>query len=144
GLNRHDHQLSVSDLVTDYRSAFVGLLETRVTAPNSTCIQMQLLPCWKWFINYTGPDTRIWIALDDDFGLIDLGRLAQGIDESPWLVGGDFNTVLDISEVCGNLGDIGLAMADFLECLHDKGLLNLPMQGETFTWHNCSIDSRGL
>ncbi|KAL2231406.1 UNVERIFIED_CONTAM: hypothetical protein Sindi_1735000 [Sesamum indicum] len=155
----------------------------RVTTPN-TRIQTQLLSRWKWFVDYTGSGTRIWMAWDDDwancevldvgpqhihcrilirllnihmlFNIVcgannlgvrrelwrDIGRLAQGIDEFPWLVSGDLT--LSSSEVCGNSGDIRLAMADFLECLHDTGLLNLPMQGERFTWHNCSNDSRSF
>ncbi|KAL0444661.1 UNVERIFIED_CONTAM: hypothetical protein Slati_2188800 [Sesamum latifolium] len=66
------------------------------------------------------------------------------IVDVPWLVGGDFNTVLDTSEVCGHSGDIRSAAEDFRVCLHDTGLINLPMQGEWFTWHNCSSDTRSL
>ncbi|KAL0420753.1 UNVERIFIED_CONTAM: hypothetical protein Slati_3098200 [Sesamum latifolium] len=36
------------------------------------------------------------------------------------------------------------AAEDFQACLHDTGLINLPMQGEWFTWHNCSSDTRSL
>ncbi|KAL0449031.1 UNVERIFIED_CONTAM: hypothetical protein Slati_1459500 [Sesamum latifolium] len=33
-----------------------------------------------------------------------LVQLADSIDDEPWLVMGDFNTVVDMSEVCGTLG----------------------------------------
>ncbi|KAL0416378.1 UNVERIFIED_CONTAM: Secreted RxLR effector protein [Sesamum latifolium] len=66
------------------------------------------------------------------------------IADIPWLVGGDFNMVLDISEVCGQSGDIRSATEDFQACLHDTGLINLSMQGEWFTWHNCSSDTQSL
>ncbi|KAL0287519.1 UNVERIFIED_CONTAM: hypothetical protein Sradi_7123600 [Sesamum radiatum] len=62
----------------------------------------------------------------------------------PWLVGGDFNAVIDASEVCGQSGDIRLAADEFRDCLRVTGLTTLPLQGEWFTWHNCSSDSRSL
>ncbi|KAL0394590.1 UNVERIFIED_CONTAM: hypothetical protein Slati_4425200 [Sesamum latifolium] len=48
-----------------------------------------------------------------------LGRLAHAVGDTLWLVGDEFNTVLDMSEVCG-------------------------ASGEWFTWHNCSSDNRSL
>ncbi|KAL0333994.1 UNVERIFIED_CONTAM: hypothetical protein Sangu_1555600 [Sesamum angustifolium] len=57
---------------------------------------------------------------------------------------GDFNTVVDTSEVCGVSGDIRAAMDEFKGFLTETGLITLPMQGNTFTWHNCSTDSRSL
>ncbi|KAL0455426.1 UNVERIFIED_CONTAM: LINE-1 reverse transcriptase [Sesamum latifolium] len=41
-------------------------------------------------------------------------------------------------------GDIRGAAEEFQECLWGMGLITLPMQGEWFTWHNCSRDSRSL
>ncbi|KAL0354347.1 UNVERIFIED_CONTAM: hypothetical protein Sangu_1016000 [Sesamum angustifolium] len=74
-------------------------------------------------------------------GLIDL---AVTVGSEPWLVGGDFNAVLDLSEVSGASGDIRVAMNEFNDCIIQTGLLSLPMQGERFTWHNCSLDGRSL
>ncbi|KAL0291987.1 UNVERIFIED_CONTAM: Retrovirus-related Pol polyprotein from type-2 retrotransposable element R2DM [Sesamum radiatum] len=74
----------------------------------------------------------------------DLTRLSTLTTTVPWLVGGDFNTVVDTSEVCGQSGDIRGAAEEFRGCLRDTGLITLPMQGERFTWHNCSRDSRSL
>ncbi|KAK4384100.1 hypothetical protein Sango_3091800 [Sesamum angolense] len=74
-------------------------------------------------------------------GLIDL---AVTVGNKPWLVGGDFNAVLDLSEVSGASGDIRVAMNEFNNCIIQTGLLSLPMQGERFTWHNCSLDDRSL
>ncbi|KAK4381487.1 hypothetical protein Sango_2963400 [Sesamum angolense] len=99
-----------------------------------------VLSRWRWFVDYTGPGNRIWIAWNDELievdilnvgsqfmhcrvlvhevhetilitvvyganevstrrelwqGLIDL---AVTIGNEPWLVGGDFNAVLDMSE----------------------------------------------
>ena len=35
----------------------------------------------------------------------------------PWLIGGDFNAVRDISEICGASGDIRMAMEEFNNCV---------------------------
>ncbi|KAK4383903.1 hypothetical protein Sango_3110400 [Sesamum angolense] len=72
-----------------------------------------------------------------------LTELAMSVD-LPWLVGGDFNAVLDMSEVSGASGDIRVAMHDFNDCISQTGLISLPMQGERFSWHNCSTDGRSL
>ncbi|KAK4384368.1 hypothetical protein Sango_3068900 [Sesamum angolense] len=70
--------------------------------------------------------------------------LANSISDEPWIVGGDFNTVLDMSEVCGSSADIHSAMTEFRDCLLDTGLIQLPVQGERFSWHNCSEGDRSL
>ncbi|KAL0294627.1 UNVERIFIED_CONTAM: Retrovirus-related Pol polyprotein from type-2 retrotransposable element R2DM [Sesamum angustifolium] len=56
----------------------------------------------------------------------------------------DFNAVLDMSEVSGASGDIRVAMHEFNDCITQTGLISLPMQGERFSWHNCSTDGRSL
>ncbi|KAL2251949.1 UNVERIFIED_CONTAM: hypothetical protein Sindi_2317200 [Sesamum indicum] len=63
----------------------------------------------------------------------------QTVDVS-WLIGGDFNAVRDLSEVCGASGDIRMAMEEFNGCVQNAGLLPLPMQGEWYTWHNYSAN----
>ncbi|KAK4383840.1 hypothetical protein Sango_3114400, partial [Sesamum angolense] len=67
-----------------------------------------------------------------------LVTLADSISDEPWIVGGDFNTVVDMSEVCGASADIHLAMNEFRDCILGTGLIHLPVQGELFSWHNCS------
>ncbi|KAK4384351.1 putative ribonuclease H protein [Sesamum angolense] len=146
--------------VTLYR-----LLETRVLQSNVTRIQSGVLSRWRWFVDYAGPGNCIWIAWNDElievdilnvgsqfvhcrvlvhelhetilitmvYGANDVSTrrelwqwlidLAVTIGNVQWLVGGDFNAVLGMSET---------------------GLLSLPMQGERFTWHNCSLDGRSL
>ncbi|KAL0455445.1 UNVERIFIED_CONTAM: hypothetical protein Slati_0883700 [Sesamum latifolium] len=41
-------------------------------------------------------------------------------------------------------GDIRLAMEDLCACILDAGFISLPMQGCSFTWHNCSEGHRSL
>ncbi|KAL0439687.1 UNVERIFIED_CONTAM: hypothetical protein Slati_2451700 [Sesamum latifolium] len=73
-----------------------------------------------------------------------LVSIMETVDDVSWMVMGDFNTVLDYSEVCGASGDIGTAMEEFRSCVVDMGLLPVPLQGAVFTWHNCSIGPRSL
>ncbi|KAK4383967.1 hypothetical protein Sango_3103100 [Sesamum angolense] len=73
-----------------------------------------------------------------------LVTLANSISDEPWIVGGDFNTVLDMSEVCGSSADIQLAMTEFRDCILDTGLIHLLVQGERFSWHICSEGDRSL
>ncbi|KAL0294564.1 UNVERIFIED_CONTAM: hypothetical protein Sradi_6879100 [Sesamum radiatum] len=47
----------------------------------------------------------------------ELTRMSTVVVGAPWLVGGDFNTVLDASEVCGQSGDISGAANEFRGCL---------------------------
>ncbi|KAL2228809.1 UNVERIFIED_CONTAM: hypothetical protein Sindi_1860600 [Sesamum indicum] len=56
-----------------------------------------------------------------------LSLLAPQCEEMPWLVDGDFNSLRDLSEVCGPTGDIRLVMEEFNACIMDTGLLPLPM-----------------
>ncbi|KAL2240788.1 UNVERIFIED_CONTAM: hypothetical protein Sindi_0720000 [Sesamum indicum] len=72
---------------------------------------------------------ELWSALEN---------LALQCADIPWLIGGDFNAVRDLSEVCGTSGDIRIAMEDFNAAIQNTGLLPLPMQGEWYTWHNHS------
>ncbi|KAL0288046.1 UNVERIFIED_CONTAM: hypothetical protein Sradi_7109100 [Sesamum radiatum] len=186
GLNRRDHQVSVTDLISKHALHFIGILETRVAVGNVARVQRGLLPRWNYFVDYGGPGNRVWLAWDPDFVDVtvvetgaqfmhcsvlirsihmfvfitvvygvndvvgrrelwrDLARISTVVTAVPWLVGGDFNTVLDTSEVCGPSGDITGAAAEFQGCLHDTGLIHVPMLGERFTWHNCSRDSRSL
>ncbi|KAL2252839.1 UNVERIFIED_CONTAM: hypothetical protein Sindi_0078600 [Sesamum indicum] len=70
---------------------------------------------------------ELWNALEN---------LAIQCADIPWMIGGDFNAVRDLSEVCGTSGDIRTAMEDFNAAIHNTGLLPLPMQGEWYTWYN--------
>ncbi|KAL0444694.1 UNVERIFIED_CONTAM: hypothetical protein Slati_2192100 [Sesamum latifolium] len=86
-------------------------------------------------LNVVIPRRELWAQLVD---------IMETVEEDAWLVLGDFNTVLDLSEVCGNSGDISTAIEDFWACLLDTGLINVPAHGSCFTWHNCSDGPRSL
>ncbi|KAL2224883.1 UNVERIFIED_CONTAM: hypothetical protein Sindi_3122000 [Sesamum indicum] len=78
---------------------------------------------------------ELWNAMEN---------LAIQCADIPWLIGGDFNAVRDLSEVCGTLEDIRIAIEDFNAAIQNTGLLPLPMQGEWYTWHNHNATPRNL
>ncbi|KAL0368047.1 UNVERIFIED_CONTAM: hypothetical protein Scaly_1023600 [Sesamum calycinum] len=98
--------------------------------------------------------SHIYVLVTVSYGANDMGSrrelwqalctISESIGDEPWLVGGDFNAVRDLSEVSGTSGDIRLAMNEFNDCILNTGLIALPMRGERFTWHNCSDDGRSL
>ncbi|KAK4383980.1 hypothetical protein Sango_3102300 [Sesamum angolense] len=104
GLNRRDHQVAVKELVNEFRLNFIGLLETRVSA---------LMCCVFKPFCHDGLGLLIMICLYSLFSSVwlsycrrrglwqSLVTLADSISDKPWIVGGDFNTVVDMSEVCG-------------------------------------------
>ncbi|KAL0364428.1 UNVERIFIED_CONTAM: hypothetical protein Sangu_0540400 [Sesamum angustifolium] len=72
-----------------------------------------------------------------------LQSVAAHADE-PWLVLGDFNAVIDDSEVCGHAANTSASLNEFRQCILEFGLIHLPFTGCPFTWHNCSTGSRSL
>ncbi|KAK4383216.1 hypothetical protein Sango_2797800 [Sesamum angolense] len=71
-------------------------------------------------------------------------QLATDICDDPWLITGDFNAVIDDSEVSGTAADTSQSMTEFRECVTKLELLHLPFAGAPFTWHNCSEGGRSL
>ncbi|KAL0284589.1 UNVERIFIED_CONTAM: hypothetical protein Sradi_7192700 [Sesamum radiatum] len=49
--------------------------------------------------------------------------------ETPWMLFGDFNVVLDSSEVMGASAELTQAFDEFQQCLLEAGLITLPMTG---------------
>ncbi|KAL2251939.1 UNVERIFIED_CONTAM: hypothetical protein Sindi_2316200 [Sesamum indicum] len=78
---------------------------------------------------------NLWTALE---------TLAQQCSDIPWMVGGDFNAVRDLNEVSGISGNIRMTTEEFNAGILEAGLIPLSMQGEWFTWHNCSTSMRSL
>ncbi|KAL6339446.1 hypothetical protein AAG906_032981 [Vitis piasezkii] len=80
------------------------------------------------FTGVYGPFSRedrecLW----EEFGAI------RGLWEEPWCLGGDFNTTLYQAERSRN-GRITSAMRRFAQIIDDLGLVDVPLQGGSFTW----------
>ena len=80
------------------------------------------------FTGVYGPFTKedrecLW----EEFGAI------RGLWGEPWCVGGDFNVILSQGER-SRQGRITLAMRRFAQVMDDLELIDLPLQGGSFTW----------
>ncbi|KAL0295151.1 UNVERIFIED_CONTAM: hypothetical protein Sradi_6848800 [Sesamum radiatum] len=139
GLNRRDHQVSVTDLITEHCLYFIGLLETRVAVGNVARVQRGLLPHWCYYVDYGGPGNRVWLAWDSNF--VDVTIVETGAQFIHCAVCSFSPLVCE--HYCSIWGISGGA-DEFRCCLQDTGLIHVPMHGERFTWHNCSGDARSL
>ncbi|XP_011101844.1 uncharacterized protein LOC105179888 [Sesamum indicum] len=110
--------------------------ETRVRINNCANIQSFLMPHWKWFMDYDNVGNQFihcraniralleFVDITIVYGATEIADrrelwaslecLALQCINTPWLVGGDFNAVRDLSE------------------------------GEWYTWHNRSVGPRNL
>ena len=80
------------------------------------------------FIGVCGPFTRVEReCLWEEIGAI------RGIWEGPWCLGGDFNIILSQSER-SKQGRITSAMRRFAQVVDELGLVDLQLQGGSFTW----------
>jgi hypothetical protein len=59
----------------------------------------------------------------------------------PWCIGGGFNVIRFLCERSG-AARISPAMADFSDFILERGLMDLPLTGRSFTWSNLSSRSR--
>ncbi|KAL0283712.1 UNVERIFIED_CONTAM: hypothetical protein Sangu_2871500 [Sesamum angustifolium] len=139
GLNGIDLQRVVEHLVRENSIQFISLIETRVNVANVQRVCSKFLTYWSWFYDYNGPAGRIWRNL-----WATLHNLADNISEEPWLVLGDFNDVIDDSEINGRAADTTASMTEFRNCIMETCLIHLPFTGCPYTWHNCSEGSRSL
>lgn len=68
----------------------------------------------------------------------------QSLSDIPWLIGGDFNTILRASEKRGGLDpDLG-SIQDFQECVVDTNLSEIRYEGNEFTWCNNQTGNRRI
>ncbi|KAL0457639.1 UNVERIFIED_CONTAM: hypothetical protein Slati_0391100 [Sesamum latifolium] len=118
-------------------------------------VRSNVLTNWSWFEDYSILGGRIWLAwnpLEIDVEIVRvevqfihwLCSLSEDISVDPWCVLGDFNAIIDGSEVCGRSVESSHSMTEFRDCICATGLVHLPFTGCPFTWHNCSEGSRSL
>ncbi|KAH0760993.1 hypothetical protein KY290_017066 [Solanum tuberosum] len=70
----------------------------------------------------------------------DLENIANQ-SNSPWMVGGDFNTVVDESEKSGGLPVSQQETVDFAHCINAFSLNDLKFVGSYYTWWNERIEN---
>ncbi|XP_049374662.1 uncharacterized protein LOC125839718 [Solanum verrucosum] len=58
----------------------------------------------------------------------------------PWMVGGDFNVILNEEEKLGELDFTQFEALDFSQCINNSALTELKFVGSMFTWWNGKIE----
>ncbi|KAL0284628.1 UNVERIFIED_CONTAM: hypothetical protein Sangu_2817000 [Sesamum angustifolium] len=84
---------------------------------------------------YAKCDTVARRALWDDLRAILVGV-------SPWIVGGDFNTILSTDKRSGGSGPSGIAMSDFYDAIADSALVDAGYVGSPYTWYSRRLRQR--
>lgn len=72
----------------------------------------------------------------------DLRDIASSAEGHPWLVGGDFNTILHSYERLGSNTNRFMEMFDFGEMISDCELQDAGCEGEIFTWERQGLKER--
>ncbi|CAL1370678.1 unnamed protein product [Linum trigynum] len=70
-----------------------------------------------------------------------LRDIAEDISD-PWLVAGDFNSILYASEKSGGAPFDASRVRDFQDCVLDAGLIDLGFSGPPFTWFHAGKKER--
>lgn len=73
----------------------------------------------------------LWDSLSQHASYMDL----------PWLVGGDFNVILNEEEKIGGLPVTWQECEDFAECINSNALFDVGYKGSPFIWWNGRIDA---
>ncbi|KAL0309433.1 UNVERIFIED_CONTAM: hypothetical protein Sradi_5885600, partial [Sesamum radiatum] len=64
------------------------------------------------------------------------------VGASPWIVGGDFNTVLSPDERSGGSAPSGIAMSNFHYVIADSALVDAGYVGSPYTWYSRRLHQR--
>ncbi|KAL0293825.1 UNVERIFIED_CONTAM: hypothetical protein Scaly_3134600 [Sesamum calycinum] len=67
---------------------------------------------------------------------------AASVGASPWIVGGDFNTVLSPDERSGGAAPSGITMSDFHDAIADCALVDAGYVGSPYTWYSRRLRQR--
>lgn len=59
--------------------------------------------------------------------------------QSPWLVGGDFNSPLNLEDKLGGKISLSTSMQDFKDFVNKNELIDLSLKGSRYTWSNRRI-----
>ncbi|KAL0359910.1 UNVERIFIED_CONTAM: hypothetical protein Sangu_0840400 [Sesamum angustifolium] len=92
-----------------------------------------VIKLWELYLVLLGTgcecDTVERRALWDDL-------LAVSVGASPWIVGGDFNTILSPDERSGGSAPSSIAMSDFHDAIADSALVDVVYVGSPYTWYS--------
>ncbi|KAJ9536622.1 hypothetical protein OSB04_un000171 [Centaurea solstitialis] len=151
GLNAPVKQLEVRDLVSRFGISFIALVETHVQQAGLQGILATVFGSWKWFSNsQVSPfGTRIVFAWDERIAdvmraLVWSCKAKVLMGDKPWLVMGDFNSILFPHDGFGGCSRRNQSMEDFYHCVEDVELFDIRYSGIQFTWIQKPKGDEGL
>ncbi|KAI3474488.1 hypothetical protein Pfo_029398 [Paulownia fortunei] len=71
-----------------------------------------------------------------------LRNIADSADSQPWLIGGDFNTILHLQERTRNKEHRLTSLNEFGDMILDCGLIDVGYEGSPYTWTNHRVWKR--
>ncbi|KAG5596276.1 hypothetical protein H5410_037508 [Solanum commersonii] len=74
----------------------------------------------------------------------DMYCISNDIQNSPWLIGGDFNVILSEEEKIGGLPEYPNEYEEFAFCVNSCELVDVSFKGSPFTWWNGRIDNQSF
>lgn len=67
-------------------------------------------------------------------------EVLNNVIQKPWIVGGDFNIIINDSEKLGGLDIASDEIIDFTQCLNNSILSKISFTGSSYTWWNGRIE----
>ncbi|XP_039023289.1 uncharacterized protein LOC120155894 [Hibiscus syriacus] len=136
GFNSSFKQAKVLNWATRNQVSILCLLETRVKEINYAAILLNKFSDWHYCF-YGSNDSSIRKHLWDQ-----LNSLEALVGSKAWLIGGDFNAILNVEESSAPVNSSTLAdIFDFQNCVEGLGLFDHPFTGPLFTWTNKQQDA---
>ncbi|XP_019252913.1 PREDICTED: uncharacterized protein LOC109231732 [Nicotiana attenuata] len=114
----------------------IACLETRVKQQRAKAIQRKMGADWKFKDNYAyAPNGRIWIGWK--VANVQVTRNLKNIQSNgPWLIIGDFNSVLHVDDRMNGVPVHQTEITDFQNCIDDIGVGHYTKRGYKFSWSN--------
>eukprot|EP00258_Populus_trichocarpa_P025573 XP_024441592.1 uncharacterized protein LOC112324175 [Populus trichocarpa] len=155
GLNSPLKQHEVASLMKRNKIDVCGLLEMKLSSSKVAFMQKFLLKNWKFVSNAEIANTArivlLWNPSTISIEVINLSAqarralwedLKRWCPSSPWIVLGDFNSILSQDDKHNGEPVSSYEVPDFRECCADLGLADLNATGCHFTWSSGSVWSK--
>ncbi|GJR83130.1 RNA-directed DNA polymerase, eukaryota, reverse transcriptase zinc-binding domain protein [Tanacetum coccineum] len=135
-LNNDLNQKQVDDLLRNGGYSFGALLETKLKKKKLFRVCSKLMGNWDWFSNASLVGLRtLWK---------DLVVHSGAVKDAPWVLLGDFNVILDLSERSFGSSSVISGMEEFRRCVSSIEVSDVVMSGLQFTWNKSPKSTNGL
>ena len=66
----------------------------------------------------------------------EISRFISNFQDNPFLIGGDFNTIVDLDEKIGGIHHLPQSSLFFKACIEKHDMIDVPINNGSFTWNN--------